>query len=41
MENVDTHLESDGHNLAVTYEERDPLVLQLGGLSKIATLRKF
>lgn len=41
VENVDTHLESDGHNLAVTYKECDPLVLQLGDLSKIATLRKF
>lgn len=41
VENVDTHLEADGRNLAVAYEERDPLVLQLGDISRIATLRKF
>jgi len=41
VENVDTHLEADGRNLAVAYEERDPLVLQLGDISRIAALRKF
>lgn len=41
VENVDTHLEADGHNLAVAYEERDPLVVKLGDLSRITTLRKF
>ncbi|MEE4209595.1 MAG: hypothetical protein V2I43_10045 [Parvularcula sp.] len=41
VENVDTHLEADGRNLAVTYEERDPLVLQLGDISRFAALRKF
>lgn len=41
VENVDTHLEADGLNLAVAYEEREPLVLKVGDISRIAALRKF
>jgi len=40
-ENVDTHLEADGCDLAVAYEERDPLMLRIGDISTIATLHKF
>ena len=41
FENVDLVLEADGATHAVEYEDRDPLVLTVGSLSKFATLHRF